>query len=164
MSMINTLSLTPKLFNLLLLFSFSNSKHTSIASRAILSNFFEEQWTQNRPQYLSQPAQLAVLARACCVGLVAEPREGRAYKSKIKSTPGTRIPPATLAIPFGIVACTFSDNLSRNNWNVEDASNIPSIRWYKLNCCIAGIFSSALAVLQSQIFIKMKIHIRICKN
>ena len=25
----------------------------SMASRAILSNFFEEQWTQNDPQYLS---------------------------------------------------------------------------------------------------------------
>ena len=25
----------------------------SMASRAILSNFFEEQWTQNHPQYLS---------------------------------------------------------------------------------------------------------------
>ena len=24
-----------------------------MASRAILSNFFEEQWTQNHPQYLS---------------------------------------------------------------------------------------------------------------
>ena len=25
----------------------------SMASRAILSNFFEEQWTQNHPRYLS---------------------------------------------------------------------------------------------------------------
>ena len=25
----------------------------SMASRAIFSNFFEEQWTQNHPQYLS---------------------------------------------------------------------------------------------------------------
>ena len=35
-------------------FAFANiSKHTSMASRAILSNFFDEQWTQNHPQYLS---------------------------------------------------------------------------------------------------------------
>ena len=36
-----------------LLLSFSIRKHTSMASRAFLSNFFEEQWTQNRPKYLS---------------------------------------------------------------------------------------------------------------
>ena len=36
-----------------LLLSFSIRKHTSMASRAILSNFFEEQRTQNHPQYLS---------------------------------------------------------------------------------------------------------------
>ena len=51
--MINTLLLTLQLSNLLLLLSFSICKHTSMASRAIVSNFFEEQWTQNRPQYLS---------------------------------------------------------------------------------------------------------------
>ena len=45
--MINTLS------NLLLLLSFSIRQHTSMASRAILSNSLEEQWTQNYPQYLS---------------------------------------------------------------------------------------------------------------
>ena len=39
--------------NLLFLVSFSMSKHTSMASCAIYSNFFEEQWTQNHPQYLS---------------------------------------------------------------------------------------------------------------
>ena len=38
---------------LLLLLSFSTRKHTSVASRVILSNFFEEQWIQNHPQYLS---------------------------------------------------------------------------------------------------------------
>ena len=26
----------------------------SMASHAVLSNFFEEQWTQNHPQYLSE--------------------------------------------------------------------------------------------------------------
>ena len=36
-----------------MLLSFSTLKHMSMASRAILSNFFEEQWTQNHPQYLS---------------------------------------------------------------------------------------------------------------
>ena len=51
--MINTLFLTLQLSNLLLLLSFSTRKHTSIASLAILSNFFEERWTQNHPQYLS---------------------------------------------------------------------------------------------------------------
>ena len=40
--MINTLFLTLSLLNLLLLLSFSSRKHTSMASRAILSNFFEE--------------------------------------------------------------------------------------------------------------------------
>ena len=33
--------------------SFSTRKHTSMASSAILSNFFEEHRTQNHPQYLS---------------------------------------------------------------------------------------------------------------
>ena len=51
--MINTLFLTLQQSNLLLLLSFSTRKHMSMASRAILSNFFEEQWTQNHPQYLS---------------------------------------------------------------------------------------------------------------
>ena len=37
----------------LLLLSFSTRKNTSMASRAILSNFFEELRTQNHPQYLS---------------------------------------------------------------------------------------------------------------
>ena len=36
-----------------LLLSLNTRKHTSTASYAILSNFFEEQWTQNHPQYLS---------------------------------------------------------------------------------------------------------------
>ena len=51
--MFNTLFLTLQLSNLLLLLSFSTRKHTPMASRANLSNFFKEQWTQNHPQYLS---------------------------------------------------------------------------------------------------------------
>ena len=51
--MINTLFLTMQLSNLLLLLSLSTRKHTSMASRVILSNFFEKQWTHNNPQYLS---------------------------------------------------------------------------------------------------------------
>ena len=39
--------------NLLLLLSFGTHKHTSIPTRAILSNFFGEQWTENHPRYLS---------------------------------------------------------------------------------------------------------------
>ena len=35
-------------------FLFSTRKHTSMASRAILSYFFEEQRTRNHPQYLSR--------------------------------------------------------------------------------------------------------------
>ena len=35
------------------LLSFSTRKHMSMASPAILSNFFVEEWTQNHPQYLS---------------------------------------------------------------------------------------------------------------
>ena len=50
--MINTL-FPDTLSNLLLLLSFSAHKQTSIASRAILLNFFEEEWTQSHPQYLS---------------------------------------------------------------------------------------------------------------
>ena len=34
-----------------LLLSFSTRKHTCMVSRAILSNFFEEQKTPNHPQY-----------------------------------------------------------------------------------------------------------------
>ena len=49
----NTLFLTLQLSNLLLLLSFSIRKHTFMASRTILSNFFEEQRTQNNPQYFS---------------------------------------------------------------------------------------------------------------
>ena len=41
--MTNTLFLTLKLTNLLLLLSFSTRKHKSMGSPAILSNFFEEQ-------------------------------------------------------------------------------------------------------------------------
>ena len=41
--MINSLFLTLYLSNLLLLLSFSTHKHISMASRAILSNFFDEQ-------------------------------------------------------------------------------------------------------------------------
>ena len=48
--MINTLFLTLQLSNLLLLLSFSTRKHTSMASRVILSNFFAKQTTT---QYLS---------------------------------------------------------------------------------------------------------------
>ena len=50
---INSLFLKLYLSNLLLLLSFSTRKHTSMASRAILSDFFEEQLTQNHPQYRS---------------------------------------------------------------------------------------------------------------
>ena len=50
---INTLFLTLLLSNRLLLLSFSIRKHTSMAFRAILSNFFEEHWIQKHPQYLS---------------------------------------------------------------------------------------------------------------
>ena len=42
-----------KLSNLLWLLSFSTRKHMSVASRTILSNFFEEQCPQSHPQYLS---------------------------------------------------------------------------------------------------------------
>ena len=52
--MFNTLILTLWLSNLLLLLSFSTHRHMSMASPAILSNFFEKQCTQNHPQYLSE--------------------------------------------------------------------------------------------------------------
>ena len=51
--MINTPFLTLKLSKLLLLLAFSTRKHTSMASRDILSSFFEKQSIQNHAQYLS---------------------------------------------------------------------------------------------------------------
>ena len=48
--MINILFPTLQLSNLLFLLPFSTHRHTSVASRVILSNFFEEEW-----QYLSIP-------------------------------------------------------------------------------------------------------------
>ena len=51
--MINTLFLRLSMSTLLFLLSFSTRNYNPMASRAILSNFFEKQWTQNRPQYLS---------------------------------------------------------------------------------------------------------------
>ena len=55
--MINTRFLTLQLWNLHLLLSFSTRRHTSMASPAILSNFVEEQWTQNHLQYLYSLSQ-----------------------------------------------------------------------------------------------------------
>ena len=55
--MINTRFLTLQLWNLHLLLSFSTRRHTSMASRSILSNFVEEQSTQNHLQYLSGLSQ-----------------------------------------------------------------------------------------------------------
>ena len=46
------LFLTLYLSKILLLLSFSTRKHTYKASRAILSNFIEELWTQYYPRYL----------------------------------------------------------------------------------------------------------------
>ena len=51
--MINTLFLTLQLSNLLFFAFLSTREQTSMVSRAILSNFFDEQWAQNHPQYLS---------------------------------------------------------------------------------------------------------------
>ena len=48
-----TLFLKLQRSNLLLLLSFSTCKHTSMAFSVILLNFFEEQSTQDHPQYLS---------------------------------------------------------------------------------------------------------------
>ena len=62
----NTLFLTLQLSNLLLLLSFSIRKHTSMGSRTILSNFFEEQRTQNNPQYFSGLSRaLSPTTQAC---------------------------------------------------------------------------------------------------
>ena len=58
--------------NLLLLFSFSTRKHTPMASCAILSNFFEEHWTQNHPQYLWGDCRVHIfrqLSRNSCMHL-----------------------------------------------------------------------------------------------
>ena len=53
MDLIKTLFLTLNCQTLLLLLSLSTGKHTFMASRAILSKFSEEQWTQNHPHNLS---------------------------------------------------------------------------------------------------------------
>ena len=52
--MINTLVLDTVAVEPTFVVSFSPRKHTSMASRAILWNFFEKQWTKNHPQYLSR--------------------------------------------------------------------------------------------------------------
>ena len=68
--MIITRFLTPQLWNLYLLLSFNTGRRTSMASRAILSNFVEAQWTQNHLQYLSGLSQAlfqrSVLEKALC--------------------------------------------------------------------------------------------------
>ena len=62
---INTLFLTQYPSHLLLLLSFSTRKHASMASRAILSNFFEQQWIKNHSQYLSELSR--ALSRNSCI-------------------------------------------------------------------------------------------------
>ena len=49
--MINTLFLMNVAVEFTLLLSFSTPKHMSMGSSAILSNFFEEQWTQNHSEH-----------------------------------------------------------------------------------------------------------------
>ena len=51
--MINTLFLTIVAVEPTFVASISTREHMSVASRAILSNFFGEQGRQNHPQYLS---------------------------------------------------------------------------------------------------------------
>ena len=51
--MINTLFLTTVAVEPSFVASFSTRKHMSVASRAIISNFFEEQCPQNHSHYLS---------------------------------------------------------------------------------------------------------------
>ena len=51
--MINTLFLNVAVEPTIVSVSFSTRKHTSMVARAILSNFCEEQITQNLPQCLS---------------------------------------------------------------------------------------------------------------
>ena len=59
--MINTPFLTLYVSKILLLLSFSTRKHTYKASRAILSNFVEELWTQYYPRYLSALSRVLFL-------------------------------------------------------------------------------------------------------
>ena len=63
--MINTLFLTLQLSNLLLLLSFRIRKHTSMASRAILSNFFEEQRTHTMTQQCFSGLSRALSPTTC---------------------------------------------------------------------------------------------------
>ena len=51
--MINTLFVTTEALEPTFVAFFSTRKHMSVASRTILSNFFEEQCPQSHPQYLS---------------------------------------------------------------------------------------------------------------
>ena len=63
--MINALSVTLWLSNLRLLLSFSTRKHTSTASRVILWNFFEKQWTQDQSRALFPTTFLEIAVYGC---------------------------------------------------------------------------------------------------
>lgn len=65
--MTSTLFLTLKLTKLLLLLSFSTRKHTPIASRVVLSNFFEEESTRSHPQRLSGLSRALSFTRNSCM-------------------------------------------------------------------------------------------------
>ena len=82
--LIYTLFLTQQLLNLLLLLSFSIRKHSSMASCAILSNFFEELRTQNRPQYLSGLSRALFSTTFLEIGLHFNPQPKK-KKKKIGS-------------------------------------------------------------------------------
>ena len=61
------------LSNLLLLLSFITRRYMSMTSPAILSNFFEKQWTQNHPQYLSGLSRALYPTTMYCVAFCVAP-------------------------------------------------------------------------------------------
>ena len=85
--MINIEFLTLQLSNLLFLLSFSTRRHISMAPLAILSNFFEEQWTKNHPQYLSGLSRAlfptTFLEKAVCHQKFSTPAVFTTYFAKV---------------------------------------------------------------------------------
>ena len=103
--MINTLFLTLQPSNLLLLLSFRIRKHTSMASRAILSNFFEEHRTQNNQHCFSG------LLRALSLTTFLE-----------------------IAVYCLLEMLLSQDDLHHHEWvkwgtNFETAANVVALRW-----------------------------------
>ena len=115
-----TLFLTLQLSNLLLLLFFSTRKHASMTSHTILSNFFQEQWTQNRPQYLSGLSRalspttfLEIAVCATFTNRTVTFLDG-ALLNKMKNSADEPAVPAVIQDPL-----SFNNNNNNNNNNTQ---------------------------------------------